>query len=107
MSAPAAVLSGLALPQYRAFEDRWYVRSMTHPRRLIPPPSGGSFGWFTSPTRGSAETAFPLDSESQEDREGPQLTSSEGGRGALLRGRRLFSVLAGLDLSCAWHRTAP
>src|SRR6266542_5211073 len=50
---------------------------MTHPPWLIPPPSGGSFGCFTSPWRGSAETAFRLDSESQEDREGPQLTSSD------------------------------
>src|SRR5215210_7628518 len=49
---------------------------MDHPPWLIPPPSGGSFGRFTSPGRGSAETAFRLDSESQEDREGPQLTSS-------------------------------
>src|SRR2546429_8083708 len=50
---------------------------MAHPPWLIPPPSGGSFGCFTSPWRGSAETAFRLDSESQEDREGPQLTSSD------------------------------
>src|SRR3989442_4469345 len=51
---------------------------MADPSWLIPPPSGGSSECFTSPTRGSAETAFRLDSESQEDREGPQLTSSEG-----------------------------
>src|SRR2546426_4811207 len=54
---------------------------MADPSWLIPPPSGGSSECFTSPTRGSAETAFRLDSESQEDREGPQLTSSEGSRG--------------------------
>src|SRR6266508_3052074 len=58
---------------------------MAHPRRLIPPPSGGSSGCFTSPARGSAETASRLDSEYQEDREGPQLTSSDGGRRATLR----------------------
>ena len=51
--------------------------SMNHPSRLIPPPLVGSFKWFTSPTRGSAETPLRPNSESQEDREGPQLTSSD------------------------------
>src|SRR5689334_21315871 len=73
-------LSGLALPQNRAVEDN---RSIAHPRRLIPPPSGGSFEYFTSPTRGRARSPPPLDCESQEDHGGPQPTSSEGGRGDL------------------------
>src|SRR4051812_1974953 len=70
----AAVLGGLALPQYRAVEDSW---SIAHPRWLIPPPSGGSSGYFTSPSRGRAKWPTWRDSESQEDRGGPQPTSSE------------------------------
>src|SRR3954469_6459884 len=30
---------------------------MVHPQRLIPPPSGGSSGYFTSPARGRAKKA--------------------------------------------------
>src|SRR3954449_4098091 len=65
---------GLALPQYRAVEDSW---SIVHPRWLIPPPSGGSSRYFTSPSRGRAKWPTRHDSESQEDRGGPQPTSSE------------------------------
>src|SRR5205823_12997586 len=89
MSAPAAVLSGLVLPQNRTGEDRWYTWSMDHPAWLIPPPLVGSFRYFTSPCRGSAETPFHPDSESQEDREGPQLTSSERAVAGSSCGRRL------------------
>src|SRR5436305_8543958 len=49
MSAPAAVpqFVGARSAAEQSFEDRWYVRSMDHSRRLIPPPSGGSSGRFT------------------------------------------------------------
>ena len=47
------------------------------PGRLIPPRLDGSFHASLHPP-GGCETAFRLDSESQEDREGPQLTSSTG-----------------------------
>ena len=50
---------------------------MDHPRWLIPPPLDGSFGCFTFTLPGESGTAFCAQSESQEDREGPQLTSSE------------------------------
>ena len=77
MSAPAAVLSGLVLPQNRTGEDRWYTWSMDHPAWLIPPPLDGSFGCFTFTLPGEYRKAFCAQSESQEDREGPQLTSSD------------------------------
>src|SRR5580765_3248792 len=50
---------------------------MDHPRWLIPPPLDGSFGCFTFTLPGESRTAFCAQSESQEDREGQQLTSSD------------------------------
>jgi hypothetical protein len=75
MSAPPQFRSlwGLALPQYRAVED---TGSIAQAYRLIRPPSGGSSRRFTSPARGRAKWPIRADSESQEDREEPQLTSS-------------------------------
>src|SRR3954468_17075064 len=77
MSAPAAVSRGWDLPQNRTGEDRRYTRSMNHPGWLIPPPLDGSFGYLTFTQPGEGRVAFRLDSESQEDSEGPQLTSSD------------------------------
>ena len=51
--------------------------SMDHPRWLIPPPLDGSFGCFTFTLPGECRKAFSAQSESQEDSEGPQLTSSD------------------------------
>src|SRR6266508_6736631 len=80
---------------------------MPHPRRLIPPPSGGSFGCFTSPTRGRAKSAFRLDSESQEDRGGPQPTSSEGGRGDVFAAAALWFAYIGRRLQTGGRVTPP
>src|SRR6266540_4899417 len=80
---------------------------MPHPRRLIPPPSGGSFGCFTSPTRGRAKSAFRLDSESQEDRGGPQPTSSEGGRGDVFAAAALWFAYIGRRLQTGGRLTPP
>src|SRR6266550_4417641 len=54
-----------------------------------------------SPCRGSAETPFHPDSESQEDREGPQLTSSNG------RSQVRPAAAFYLGLPGARHETTP
>src|SRR5919197_6255572 len=46
---------------------------------LIPPPSGGSFGCFTSPGRGSAETGSRLDSEPRRIVRGRSSHPPDGG----------------------------
>ena len=74
---------GLASAAVEAVEDVCYAMNIAQPRRLIHHPAGGSSGYFTSPTRGSAESRFRLNSDSQEDREGPQLTSSTAAAGSL------------------------
>src|SRR6266545_7264203 len=109
MSAPAAVpqFVGARSAAEQSFEDKWYVRSMDHPRWLIPPPSGGSSGRFTSPTRGRAKSAFRLDPERQEDRGGPQPTSSEGGRGDLFAAAALWFAYIGRRLQTGGRLTPP
>ena len=51
---------GLVPPQLGTVEDRWNI---AHTGRLIRPLSGGSYGWFTSPRRGSALRSSGTDPE--------------------------------------------
>ena len=75
MSAPAAVL-GLTLPQYRVLGQVVRAGACMSPGAYSSP-----FGWFIRVVhftcRGSAESSSALNPEYQEDREGPQLTSSD------------------------------
>jgi len=52
-------MSGLALPQYRAFEDKWYVREYASPGLVDSSP----FGWFIAvlhfPLPGECGIGFP------------------------------------------------